>query len=52
MADGKFVPEGFVEITKMATENDEKLVKVGEEIAEECKSVEDPDRLVLIKVNK
>lgn len=46
ISDGKFVPEGLVEMTKLATENDEKMVKIGEEIAEECKTVEDADRLV------
>lgn len=39
----KFKPEGMVEITKMATDNDEEKVKMAEEICAECSDVSDPD---------
>lgn len=44
IADGKFSPEGLVEVAKLATENDEEKVKVAGEIADECKDVTDADR--------
>lgn len=44
MADGKFQPDGLVEVAKLATENDEEMVKNAEEIANECKTVVDDDR--------
>lgn len=44
MADGKFVPEGLVEVAKLATEDDEEMVKVVKEMAEVCKDVADDDR--------
>lgn len=44
MVDGKFMPEGLVEVTKLATENDEEMVKVAQSLAEECKDVADDDR--------
>lgn len=44
MADGKFQPDGLVEVAKLATENDEQMVKTAKEIADECKTVADDDR--------
>lgn len=46
MSDGKFVPEGLVEVTKLATENDEKIVEMATEVAEECRSTADDDPYV------
>lgn len=34
----------MVEITKMATDNDEEKVKLSEEICGECSDIADPDR--------
>lgn len=47
MADGKFQPEGLVEVAKLATENNEEMVKTVEEIANECRPVADSDRCEL-----
>lgn len=33
----------MVEITKMATDNDEEKVKLSEEICAECNDISDPD---------
>lgn len=34
--DGKFSTDGFVEVTKMVTDNNENLVKAAKEVSEEC----------------
>lgn len=46
MGDGKFIPEGLVEVSKMATE-DEQTVNLVTEIADECNNVTDADRYTL-----
>lgn len=43
MVDGKFNPEGLTEVTRLATEGDEKMVNSAKEMGESCKGVEDPD---------
>lgn len=43
MEDKKFNPEGLTEVTRVATEGDEKMVQMAKEMGESCKAVEDPD---------
>lgn len=43
MADNKFCPDGLTEVTRVATEGDEKMITMAKEMGESCKSVEDQD---------
>lgn len=38
------MPEGLVEVAKLATEDDEQKVNMVKEISEECKDVTDDDK--------
>lgn len=43
MVDKKFNPDGLTEVTRVASEGDEKMVAMAKDMGESCKAVEDPD---------